>query len=400
MTSQKRVASVDVLRGVCLLGILVMNIQSFAMPHAAYLNPTLFGSLAGADGVAWALGRLLFDFKFLSLFSMLFGASLILAGEETRPLRRLLWLVVFGLVHAYGVWYGDILFTYGVVGIVVLGARRWSPRRQLAVGVTLLVVSTVLVALVALFFDALPGSFAESIAKHLDARSIAAEVTAYRSGWLAQTPLRAALSFEGQTSGLLLETGWRAAGCMLVGMAATRRRVFDGSVPVWPWVPLGLASGLAITGAGMVLAWTQDFRVKPWLFAQALHELGAIPLSMAIGLSVVALANRYAGTAVVESVGRLGRVAFTAYLMHSLVGTWVFGGQGLGLFGTWSRTTLLVVPLAVWIVQIGLAWLWTARYRVGPVEALWRGLARGEFSVGRVTATPSSPPAFARMPEP
>ena len=95
---------------------------------------------------------------------MLFGASLILAGEETRPLRRLLWLVVFGLVHAYGVWYGDILFTYGVVGVVVLGARRWSPRRQLTVGVTLLVVSTVLVALVALFFDALPGSFAESIA--------------------------------------------------------------------------------------------------------------------------------------------------------------------------------------------------------------------------------------------
>ena len=133
MTSQKRVASVDVLRGVCLLGILVMNIQSFAMPHAAYLNPTLFGSLAGADGVAWALGRLLFDFKFLSLFSMLFGASLILAGEETRPLRRLLWLVVFGLVHAYGVWYGDILFTYGVVGVVVLGARRAEGARVQAI---------------------------------------------------------------------------------------------------------------------------------------------------------------------------------------------------------------------------------------------------------------------------
>ena len=379
MSLDKRVPAVDVLRGVCLVGILVMNIQSFAMPHAAYLNPTLFGSLDGIEGVAWAIGRLFFDFKFLGLFSMLFGASLVLAGEETRPVRRLLWLVVFGLVHAYLVWYGDILFTYGVVGLVVLRAKRWTPRRQLGVGVALLVLSPVLVALTGVFFDALPASVAESITKHLDARSVAAEVAAYRSGWLAQTPIRAALSFEGQTTGLLLETGWRAAGCMLVGMAATRQRVFEGSVPTWPWVPLGFASGLLITGAGMVVAWTYAFRVKPWLFAQALHELGAIPLSMAIGLSVVALANRYRHAAVVDSIGRLGRVAFTAYLMHSAVGTWVFGGQGLGLFGTWSRTTLLIAPFGVWVIQIALARLWTHRYRVGPIEALWRGLARGQF---------------------
>jgi uncharacterized protein len=76
-------------------------------------------------------------------------------------------------------------------------------------------------------------------------------------------------------------------------------------------------------------------------------------------------------------------MAFTAYLMHSIVGTWVFGGHGLGLFGTWSRTALLLAPIAVWLVQISLAHLWTLRFRLGPLEALWRGLSRGEFSLGR-----------------
>ncbi|MCA2979995.1 MAG: DUF418 domain-containing protein, partial [Myxococcaceae bacterium] len=101
MTDTRRVASIDVLRGVALLGILVMNIQSFAMPHAAYLNPRAWGSLEGAEGVAWALGRLLFDFKFITLFSTLFGASLVLAGEASSPRRRLSWLVAFGLLHGY-----------------------------------------------------------------------------------------------------------------------------------------------------------------------------------------------------------------------------------------------------------------------------------------------------------
>jgi len=378
-----RVPAVDVLRGVCLVGILVMNIQSFAMPHAAYLNPKLFGSLAGTDGVAWGIGRLLFDFKFLSLFSMLFGASLVLGGSDTRPVRRLLWLVAFGLVHAYFIWYGDILFTYGVVGLLLLRAVKWSPRRQLGVGAALLLVSPVLVALTAAFLDAFPGWFTESITKHLDARSVAAEVAAYRGGWLAQTPIRAALSFESQTFGLLLETGFRAAGCMLVGMAATRHRVFEGSVPTWPWVPLGFALGIVITGAGMWLAWSQAFRVRPWLYAQALHELGAIPLSMAMGLLVIAVANRFPDAAFVRSVADLGRVAFSAYLMHSVLGTWVFGGQGAGLFGTWSRTALLCAPFAVWLAQLVLARLWLRRFRVGPMEAMWRGLARGEFSLGR-----------------
>ncbi|MBM4780574.1 MAG: DUF418 domain-containing protein [Archangiaceae bacterium] len=391
----RRVASIDVLRGVALLGILVMNIQAFALPHAAYMNPSAYGSLAGLDGLAWSLSRLLFDFKFISLFSTLFGASLVLAGEASNPKRRLAWLMVFGCLHGYLVWFGDVLFAYGVTGLVLLGvgAKRWTVRRQVTLGFALLLVSPLVAALGGVLLDHLPAALVADVHLHYDASTTQAELVAFRSGWLAQLPFRAAISFDQQTTSLVLETGWRAAGCMLLGMAAVRARVFEKDSPIawWPWAPLALGFGLLVSGAGLWLQWASNFDFRTWLYAQSLHELGSMGVAAGIGLSVLAWAHRSAGSIVVQAVGRLGRVAFSAYLMHSIVGTLVFYGHGLNQFGTWSRTALFVAPFVFWSLQLVMAWWWTNRFRVGPLEALWRGLSRGDFSLGRVTpeTTPS-----------
>jgi uncharacterized protein len=384
MTDAKRLVSIDVLRGVALLGILVMNIQSFAMPHAAYLNPRAWGSLEGAEGVAWAVGRLFFDFKFITLFSTLFGASLVLAGEASRPRRRLAWLIGFGLLHGYLIWYGDILFTYGVVGLAVLPALRWSLRRQVVVGLGLLLVSSLLAFAGFLFFDALPALLLDDVRAHYDASRAAAEAEAFRGGWLTQLAVRAPIAFGNHISGTLLESGWRAAGCMLLGMAAVRARVFEGAVASWPVVAAMLGTGLLLSGAGLWLQWTTEFALRPWLLAQGLHEVGAIGVAAALGQVVVRMARRFEGSLATRAVARLGRVAFSAYLMQSVAGTFVFGGHGLGRFGTWSRLALLLAPFAFWSLQLVLAWWWTSRYAVGPLEALWRGLSRGTFSLGRL----------------
>jgi uncharacterized protein len=383
MNTTPRVASIDVLRGVALLGILVMNIQAFSMPHAAYMNPSAFGALNGLDGVAWSLGRLFFDFKFISLFSTLFGASLLLAGEASHPRRRLLWLCVFGCVHGYLIWFGDVLFTYGVVGLLLLGARAWPVRRLVTVGVVFLVASPLVAAAGALFFDSLPDALITDLRTHYDASTTAAEVAIFGGGWLGQLPLRAAITFDSQTVGLVFETGWRAAGCMLIGMAAVKAKVFEGSLSFFPWALVALAVGLAVSGAGLWLQWSSDFDFRTWLWAQSLHELGSIGVAAGLGLGVVSLANRFPAALAVQAIGRLGRVAFTAYLMHSIVGTFVFYGHGLGQFGTWSRTALFIAPFVFWTFQLALAWWWTSRFRVGPLEALWRGLSRGDFSLGQ-----------------
>lgn len=382
MNQRSRITTLDALRGFCLLGILVMNIQTFAMPFAAFLNPTVFGSLDGADGLAWLFGRLLFDCKFLNLFAMLFGASLVLGGDDTRPRRRLAWLVIFGLLHAYGIWYGDILFTYGVVGMLVVGARAWPPGRQLRLGLAFVSVGPAIAMVTGLAFEHLPPSVLGALREHLDdARSVPAELTAFRSDWLTQLPVRAKLAFAGQTFMLVLETGWRAAGCMLLGMAGVQYGLFEKVATSPRTVLLPWVIGLAATSAGLAVQIAGGFAPRAWLFAQALHEVGAVPLAIAIGGTVVGLAHRFAGAAPTRALTSLGRVAFTAYLMQSVIGTLVFGGHGFGAFGTWSRSTLLLAAFVFWGLQVLLASLWSKHYGRGPLEALWRGLTRNDFSL-------------------
>src|SRR5712671_5829811 len=112
----ERIVPMDVLRGFALLGILVMNIQSFAMVGAAFDNPTAYGDLNGGNFLVWLFSHLLADQKFLSIFSMLFGAGIVLIWQKAessgaRPARlhyrRVGWMIVFGLLHAYLLWYGD-----------------------------------------------------------------------------------------------------------------------------------------------------------------------------------------------------------------------------------------------------------------------------------------------------
>ena len=147
ITARERIASLDVLRGVALLGILPMNIQAFSMISAAYINPTVYGDFHGANYWVWFLCHLLADEKFMTIFSMLFGAGIFLmtshieaAGRKSAVLhyRRMGWLILFGLLHAYLLWYGDILVNYGLRGLLAYGYRKATPRKLIIYGIVLL----------------------------------------------------------------------------------------------------------------------------------------------------------------------------------------------------------------------------------------------------------------------
>ena len=133
---KERIASLDVLRGFALLGILLVNVGAFSMPSAAYFNPSAYGSLEGIDGFVWRAVHLLADFKFMAIFSMLFGAGIVLMWQHAEVqsegsagihYRRMFWLIVFGLLHAHLLVYGDILYWYGVTGLFVFLFRKRSP---------------------------------------------------------------------------------------------------------------------------------------------------------------------------------------------------------------------------------------------------------------------------------
>ena len=149
----ERIQPLDVLRGIAVLGILIMNIQSFSMIQAAYINPTAFGDLTGLDRWVWILSHVFATEKFMTIFSILFGAGVVLLTRklESRGLgaagvhyRRTFWLLVAALIHAYGFWYGDILFTYGLSALIVYLFRKASPRRLLIAGLAVIAVPSLL----------------------------------------------------------------------------------------------------------------------------------------------------------------------------------------------------------------------------------------------------------------
>src|SRR5580692_13159976 len=148
---KERIVSIDVLRGFALLGILPMNIQYFSMISAAYSNPTAYGSMTGANYWVWLLCHVFADEKFMTIFSMLFGVGILLmtsrieaVGKPSagRHYRRMGWLIAFGLAHAYLLWSGDILVTYGMCGLLVYLCRRIRPRTLLIMGVLAIAVAS------------------------------------------------------------------------------------------------------------------------------------------------------------------------------------------------------------------------------------------------------------------
>ena len=194
----ERIRSIDVLRGFAVLGILVMNVQSFSMISAAYVNPTAYGDLTGPNYLVWLVSHLLADQKFMTIFSLLFGAGVTLmadrreaAGKGTAGVhyRRMLWLIVFGATHGLLLWYGDILFAYGVCGLWIYLFRRRSNKTLIIVGLIVVGVGS----LIPLFWQFTMPYWGEGVVEDVErewwvppAEVVAAKVEAYRGGWTDQ----------------------------------------------------------------------------------------------------------------------------------------------------------------------------------------------------------------------
>jgi uncharacterized protein len=225
------------------------------------------------------------------------------------------------------------------------------------------------------------------------ATELQAETAAYRGGWLAQMAFRLPQALDNELGGLLFLTGWKAASLMLLGMALFRTGLLTGAAPPATYrrlVAWGLGLGLPLTLLGMALdaatGWTVRFS---FFFGQQLNYWASY--GVALGwLGCVALAQGRV-PAVEARLAAVGRTAFSNYILHSVVGTWVFYGHGLGLFGRLDRVEQLGVVAVLWTLTLLAAPAWLRRCRQGPLEWLWRGLVRGHFEpLRRGSATGSA----------
>ncbi len=386
-----RIDSIDVLRGFALLGILVMNIQLFAMPAAAYFNPFAYGDLTGANFTVWLGSRLFADQKFMTIFSMLFGAGIVLmagraerSGNATRVhYRRMGWLLLIGLAHAHLLWAGDILFLYAVCGMLVYPLRHQTPRLLLVLGTAVVSVGSAVYCFGGL---SLPYWPEEALRGFVDEQwqptqpAIDAELAAYRGGWIEQVPARSAQALAFQTLVILLWGGWRAGGLMLLGMAFFKLGVFSAQRSRRFYAGLvAVAALLAIPveSYGVVL----DFRYgwAPWSFF--LGELFNYWPSIGVSLGYIGMVMLASRTAALRRLTRpfaaVGQMALSNYLLQTVICTTIFYGHGFGFFGSVERLGQFGVVVAVSVVQLVWSPLWLHRFRFGPAEWVWRSLTYG-----------------------
>ncbi|WP_435093649.1 DUF418 domain-containing protein [Halorubrum sp. N11] len=381
----ERIVSLDALRGLALLGILLINVWVFAMPEQTLFNPTVYGDFTGANYWAWAVSHVFGQNKFITLFSALFGAGILLfidskeeKGQDAMRLhyRRTGILIAIGLMHAYLLWYGDILVAYGVTALVVVAFRDLEARQLAGVGVGFLLFLPVveLFAAVTLGGDAIASKWAPAEA------AIEQQVATYRGGWLEQLDHRVPSSFNRQTTNYINGTFWQVGGTMLLGMALYRWGVLTGersSALYRRLVAVG-AVGLAITVAGLVYIEANDWSADAALVWRQFIYVGSFLLAGGY-LGLVMLYTRWRPNGpVVRGLAAVGRTAFTNYLLQTVIATTVFYGHGLGLFGSVSRVEQLGFVFVVWVVQVVLSVLWLRSFRFGPVEWVWRTLTYGE----------------------
>ena len=226
-----RIVALDALRGAGILGILAVHIQLFAMPVAARSNPTAYGDLSGAAGAVWLATYVLADGKFIAIFAILFGAGIAMqaarcaaAGLPAAPphFRRMAALLLIGVLHAYLLWYGDMLAAFALCGAMVFQHRDLRPARMIVAGTIVLSAAPLLST--ALVWIA-PDSLASSAATQ---EAVAREIAAYRGGWLLQQSHRVPTAWEFQTSYFLLRGVWQTSGLTLLGMGLWRTGVLTG----------------------------------------------------------------------------------------------------------------------------------------------------------------------------
>ena len=388
---EERILGLDVLRGFALLGILIINIQVFAMPFTTLNNPTVYastmpyGEFAGANYLVWLVSHVVAERKFITLFTVMFGAGIILFTQNKDAsevlglhYRRTGFLLAAGLAHAYLLWYGDILVPYALCGLVVVVVRDWEAKQLARTGLLLVAMPSLIYIL-----SGLSPESAQAVASQWAPAeaTLLAEVDTYRSGWLAQFDHRVPTAFTQQTSGFISVVVWRTSGLMLCGMALFKWGVLTNERSTTFYRRLlagGLFGGLSLILAGVWYTEAVDWAARESLFfGSQFNYWGSLLLAGAYIAGIMLFCRRFGGGVVTTALSAVGRTAFSNYLLQTLIATSIFYGHGLGLFGSVTRVEQAGFVVAIWAGQIVLSVLWLRYFRFGPMEWLWRAVTYG-----------------------
>ena len=404
----KRIESIDVLRGFALLGILIMNINSFAMPGMAYFSPNVY-DINILNHIVYSLTHVIADQKFMAIFSMLFGASTMLFVERAmskkkRPMllfySRNFWLLIIGLIHSHYIWYGDILFIYAICSFILFPFRNFNPKNQFIIGCIIYFLPCFSnFALNVFVFDHLGKEDRNAIIEYWNPpkEDLQIELDAYRGSYFEQIKYREKMSDldERNTSSkgkngkeiiglsFLIDILSRSFGMMLVGMASFSWGIFSNSQHKSFYrglIKYGFGIGLPLSAGGLGLAYHYNW---DWHYMQF---IGRVPNHIAtpfiafgyIGIVMLCIKNAVA-LKLQERLKSIGKTALTGYLIQSFLATYVFYGFGLSLFGQANRIEQLAIVILIWAILMLVSPVWLKKFYYGPIEWIWRMLTHLKF---------------------
>ena len=399
--ASKRIVTLDIIRGIAVMGIFSVNITAFAMIEGAYFNPPAYGGADGANLALWFANLIAIDGKMRSLFSMLFGASMLLVIQRAEangesPARvhfaRMLVLFAIGWAHYHLIWWGDILKDYAATGCIAFFWRRASVKKLMGWGIGLYLFGM-------LFFASFimqlvqwdqaahaPGATRAAIAQWNDFASmmyptsveIAKDLALHRGSWLGIAHywiVEKPFSWVQGTLFFLPET----LALMLFGMAGYKSGFLTGE---WDnrryarWAAVCIPLG-AIASVILAFADIRSHFFVPVVFGGFIVGLAPFMAIMAAGYAalIILLSRNFGWLA--QRIAAAGRCAFSNYLGTSLIATFVFYGWGLGFYGYAERWQAWLLVPTVWVLMLLWSKPWLERFHYGPLEWVWRSLARG-----------------------
>ena len=383
-----------------MLGILAVNIAGFAGPTQATLSPNIPLPGSPADEAAFAFIFVAFEGKMRALFTLLFGASMLLfveraeaAGRDGAALqyRRLGWLLLFGLLHYLLLWWGDILFVYAVIGFLALRFRNAQPKALAAAALLLFAAWHGYGAVSAQpgvsteervrLGEARPEIIAQNAAEMSETRQAAIrEIARYRAPFVEQIRDKV-VNYPFWQLGMTLFTFGETFPLMLIGMALYRSGFFSGAWPrrrLWQLAGGGLTLGLIPTLLVLGWVWPRHFPLEAMTAATFFWTaLPHLTMALAYAALLMLAAPRLLQTRLGQRIEAAGRMAFSNYLGTTVVMTAIFYGWGLGLIGTVGAAGQLLFVALGWALMLAWSKPWLARFRQGPLEWLWRSLTEG-----------------------
>ena len=403
VSPRQRLETLDVLRGVALLGILAMNIRAMSAPMSAYMYPSALFDYEGASRLAYLFTTVVFDLKMMGLFSMLFGAGVLLyankPGESGQPpralwFRRMFVLLAIGLIHAYLIWAGDILVPYALCGILLLWWMRNRPARTLLVsGVLMLAIGAAFAVVHWLTWaSSSEASRAAELALMMPTREQAlGHVDLMLGGYVRFVAGSAASTFMFETMFFVLFFLWRCGGMMLLGMSLYKSGFLEGRLSSSTYARVALIATPVGLGLAFIGALELD-RVAYAMPVRAVVDLwnytGAVFASIGYAATIIWLVKRQAMAGLRRRLAAVGQMALSNYLFHSVTASVLFLGWGFGLAGRFDYAAQLLIVIAIWIVQLIVSPIWLQHFRYGPAEWLWRSLTYGRAQPMRQQAPP------------